>query len=256
MSDFSTKYCVICEAMSNLDTIAKRIKWLMGKLTKEGRAEVQFPKYAKTSEGYLVASQADFAKMLHIDRSTLSNRLKSNTFYAEDIRIISSNYGIPASLLITGNLDEEIRDHKILGLRHNASKWLSQNRNTPMNELINILLGDEEITHLVIDSLYLYSLSPDISFSFEGEKTETNTELDGLLSSDSFLNALIFRNMSEAADKIRGLMQDKRKQDEYDKEKQVQLLIQKMLKARTSQADNMEETPQTKPIEEIKANRQ
>lgn len=170
-------------------------------------------------------TQKELAKYIGIDESSVSRSLRAERdFNVYELKCIAEFLDITVDEIITGVLSKNREEHIRTRLNDYSINWLKsiEDEKPHLLEIINLILGHDEIAEATFEAIYLYAVSSIPPTYFKNEGTVVERQAKTLADDDLLLRYAIVGSFEEILKLIK--KEYERIPDNYHKRKQEEQL--------------------------------
>ena len=170
-------------------------------------------------------TQKELAKYIGIDESSVSRSLRAERdFNVYELKCISEFLDVTIEEIMTGIAPENQVEHTQTGLSNYSINWLKSIKNSKeyLFEIVNLVLGNEEIANAMFEAIYLYAVSSIPPTYFKKEGTVTERQARTIADDDLLLRYAIVGSFEEILKLIK--KEYERIPDNYNKRMQEEKL--------------------------------
>mgnify|MGYP002542363655 CR=1 FL=1 len=145
-------------------------------------------------------TQKVLAEYIGIDESSVSRSLRAERdFNVYELKCISEFLDVSIEEIMTGVAPENQVEHTQTGLSNYSINWLksAKDKKPYLFEIVNLILGNEEIADAMFESIYLYAVSSIPPTYFKKEGTVTERQARTLADDDLLLRYAIVGSFEE-----------------------------------------------------------
>lgn len=170
-------------------------------------------------------TQKELAKYIGIDESSVSRSLRAERdFNVYELKCISEFLDVTIEEIMTGVAPENQVAHTQSGLSNYSINWLKSIKDSReyLFEIVNLILGHEEIANAIFEAIYLYAASSISPTYFKNEGTVVERQAKTIADDGLLLRYAIVGSFEEILKLIK--KEYERIPDNYHKRKQEEQL--------------------------------